>query len=389
VEAGSSGDATSASDGSLDGPATEGIETSTAGDSSGATDAVADVTAPDGSGFDASNDATSDAVAATDASDVTSDALVTTDASDASSADGGAGDGAPSDGAAHDGAAADGDASPCAVTAVYVDAIDGETSGSGTSSSPYKSIARAIVAATTNACITTIRVNPGTYDVANGETFPIVVPPGVALVGDEAAKGIRTSGAVFIDGSGYTTGQLWVAVTPQSGSTVAGFEITAPFPTDAASASPAGVQLPAGISNVTIRNCTLTGNEEAGIFINGGTNIEVTGNVATNNGLGLYVGDNGTAKFEANSVTSNIYGVELDTGGGDLGGGALASAGGNTLSCNTSFDLWTTASGVFAENDAWDHVSPTVSPDGGTADIFTTGTTPNTMGATLAVSPCP
>ncbi len=175
-----------------------------------------------------------------------------------------------------------------------------------------------------NGCVTTVQVNPGTYDVANGETFPLALPAGVAFIGDEAQKGNDSTAPVFIRGGGWTTGSTWVGVIPGSGSTIAGFEITAPFPADASSASPEGIV------------------------------------------LGIYFGG-GSAKIESNVVTANIYGVELDTSGADLGGGALSSAGLNTLSCNTSNDLWLSVSGVFAENDAWDHVPPIQVVDAGQA----------------------
>ena len=75
-----------------------------------------------------------------------------------------------------------------------------------------------------------------------------------------------------------------------------------------------------------------------------------------------------------------------------MGGGAFASVGLNTFSCNEQ-NLWTTASGVSAANNYWDHVPPTVIHGEGHADIFTPAfwvlTLPTTTGAMLATPNCP
>src|SRR6267378_1737277 len=71
----------------------------------------------------------------------------------------------------------------------YVNASTGsDTNNNGTqSSSPFKTIRKAMSVATRSG--TTVQVAAGLYDVANGETFPITVPAGVLLIGDEVNKG--------------------------------------------------------------------------------------------------------------------------------------------------------------------------------------------------------
>src|SRR6266853_2522722 len=69
----------------------------------------------------------------------------------------------------------------------YVSALAGSDTNPGTQSSPFKTITHGMRVATKNG--TTVRVASGAYNVANGETFPIVVPAGVLLIGDETNKG--------------------------------------------------------------------------------------------------------------------------------------------------------------------------------------------------------
>src|SRR4051794_17309999 len=137
---------------------------------------------------DAGMDA-SDARYAIDASADAGDARMdATDAGYATDAkDGGAVDG---DAGARDGPA-DALTEPCAVTEVYVDAIHGGDSADGSAATPYKTITNAIIVAAADTCIATIFVSPGTYDVVNGEVFPLRIPPNVSLIGDEANKGLR------------------------------------------------------------------------------------------------------------------------------------------------------------------------------------------------------
>ncbi len=351
-------------------------------DASGQQDASPDASTsagPDSATDSGSDSGTGDGGGAADASSA-ADAADATDAANAADAPEASG-----------GDASDGG---CRVAQVFVDAVNGLDSNAGTSPLPYKTIGKAVATATGNACIKTIRASAGSYDTANGETFPLTLPSGVALIGDEANKGNAASAQVLIHGGGASYGGLWTPLVAPTGSTLAGLVITAtPPPADAGSASAAGIVTVQSTTNITVRNCTLTGNTFVGLYMRDTTNAAVTGNVVTANGTGLYmlstVSPGCSAKIESNVITLNVYGAEFDSPGGDLGGGALSSAGLNTLSCNTKYDLAVYASGIFAENDAWDHVPPVLNADASTSDIHASSTPPTTTGATLAASPCP
>ncbi|EKT88548.1 LIC10774 family surface protein [Leptospira santarosai] len=285
----------------------------------------------------------------------------------------------------------------------YVDALSGKNSNPGTSLAPYKTITYAV-----SQPGNTIYVAPGIYNEALGETFPIRIPAGMNLIGNESGKGIeskvkggnsgysgtgilRNEGPTLIFGVGVVSTGLAdsAALTLGNNSTVAGFTITSPGP------YPGGVTLsavhvpgaPSGvsyvISGITIRNNTLTGTVGgAGIYINfsnqAGTGNIISGNTIVSNYFGIYNHYSNTViKVENNLISQNKSGISLIANtdfntNADLGGGSTGSVGNNTITCNEFYDLSTSTSNtiiLYAKNNHWDHTPPTVLMTGGAADI--------------------
>ena len=69
---------------------------------------------------------------------------------------------------------------------LYVNPSTGNDGASGSQSTPFKTITRAIQQATAGS---SIRLMPGTYSKATGEVFPLVIPSNITIVGDESQKG--------------------------------------------------------------------------------------------------------------------------------------------------------------------------------------------------------
>jgi hypothetical protein len=252
-----------------------------------------------------------------------------------------------------------------------VNTSTGNDSNPGTSASPFKTITRALSFAVGR---DTVFVKPGTYSV--GETFPLQVPAGVNLIGDEPNRGASTGAPVKIAGN----------VTMGANSTLAGFTVT--------TSTGSGVTL--ATANVAVRNNTITGNNtNIAVLVSSSTNHLIALNAITNNAsIGIYSATAATGKVENNTITGNQFiGIEYDAAGGDLGGGSFGSVGNNILSCNTNTDFWTNIAGtVNANNNKWDHVPPTQSSTalGNGLDLyFSTATTVTTAGAALAPNPCP
>src|SRR6266853_776291 len=277
----------------------------------------------------------------------------------------------------------------------YVSALAGSDTNPGTQSSPFKTITHGMRVATKNG--TTVRVAYGAYNVANGETFPIIVPAGVLLIGDETSKGGGSTPTSIVGGGGQAPGVtagFGVALLPGTGSTIAGFTITNDNP---ALSGRYGLFL--SNSSVTLRNNTIIGaTHRAGVYVDASTNHMITGNRIVDNGSssagsGLTFGKGGSgSKVENNVITGNGFGVEYDVAGGDLGGGSAGSAGENVISCNTQNNLVSFAPSaitITAASNMWDHAPPTRGSSSGN-DIFDSSgsATIDAIPAALTSNPC-
>jgi hypothetical protein len=280
----------------------------------------------------------------------------------------------------------------------YVDARNGNDLATGSLDDPLKTITQALSLATDG---DSIRVLPGLYDAANGEAFPLMVPAGVSVFGDEANKGSGEDSTMVVGGGLVGGTNQSAAFRPESNTLIAGFRVTnavetpeAPFPHGIM----VGIVGPPTANNVTIRNNTLTRNGAAGAMLLASSGHSVTGNVSVDNnrsGLWFQVGDATNSVVENNVLTGNVYGIELSflTTAPDCGGGASGSVGANVVSCNILDVMVFESPGlaVSAANNLWDHVPPTE----GTANNFdvaiigSDGAVVNAAGAKLAQPGCP
>ncbi|MDH4038698.1 MAG: DUF1565 domain-containing protein [Candidatus Krumholzibacteria bacterium] len=103
----------------------------------------------------------------------------------------------------------------------YVNQATGSDANSGSAGSPWKTISHAV--ATADSMIT-IRVAPGTYNTASGETFPITMKEGQRLIGDVANKGAGTTPTLIQGEAAYTLGMMeGTAVIGADDTHIAGF----------------------------------------------------------------------------------------------------------------------------------------------------------------------
>lgn len=302
----------------------------------------------------------------------------------------------------------------------YVDALAGDDSNPGTSLAPYRTITYAV-----SQPGKTIYVAPGTYDEALGETFPIKIPVGMNLIGNESGKGIETEqnsgytgaginpneGPTLILGGGLIapgSSTNYTTLTLRNNSTIAGFTITNPKPLYSGNNTAVEVfgELSGIVTGTTIRNNTLTGTVGgAGILVSSfnhpaSTGNTISGNTITSNYYGInYHFSSAAIKVENNLISRNLWGIAIATNTNvnpsmDLGGGSTGSNGNNTISCNTKYDLRAPVPNtvtLYAKNNHWDHIPPTVAvlTTDGNADIFN----PSnffifTSGMSLAAAPC-
>lgn len=96
-------------------------------------------------------------------------------------------------------------ASPSPIAGYYVDPVKGSDSNNGTSpTTAFKTITKAlaVVKKSTTAPLT-ISLSSGNYSTKSGESFPLVIPKGVSLVGSNYGRSVLKGS--FINGNGEDT----------------------------------------------------------------------------------------------------------------------------------------------------------------------------------------
>jgi parallel beta-helix repeat protein len=212
---------------------------------------------------------------------------------------------------------------PTSATVIYVNPETGvDTSGVGTSANaPYKTITFALRQAQPG---TIIQLAPGNYNNESGETFPLILNPGISLRGDESSKGQ----AILITGGGAYVSRTFagqnITILANDNTTVAGLTVANP------NQRGTGVWVESG--RPTIKNNTFTNSNREGIFVTGTSNPQVENNLFVQNqgngisiastaqgeirnnifqdtGFGLAIGGNSTPLVEGNQIIQNQDGL--------------------------------------------------------------------------------
>jgi len=212
----------------------------------------------------------------------------------------------------------------------------------------------------------------GRYDGDSGETFPLVIPAGVRLVGD----GVTSTGFPMTQIGGVNSGVIVLG----AGATIEQLFIDHPGAVtgDCVVAAQGGT-----IKSDIITNCV------NGVNVSGGSGLVVSGTLLVGNRTGLNVAAAAqNLRVEQSVVANNQNGIVTLTTI-DLGGGPSGSPGGNTIACNTGVDL--TATGDFAisaTNSFWDGgATPTRGCGAGDDICLLSGATIDLTGAQPAMCP--
>ena len=188
-------------------------------------------------------------------------------------------------------------------TVIYVNPATGaDTTGAGaTAAAPYKTITFALSQAQAG---TVIQLAPGTYNQQSGETFPLLLKPGVTLRGDEATKGQT----VQIIGGGFYTSRTFarqdITILADNGTTIAGVSVTNP------NTRGTGVWIES--SNPLITNNTFTKSVRDGVFVTGTGNPKIEGNIfVQNTGNGISVTKNAQGEIRNNLFQDTGFGIAI------------------------------------------------------------------------------
>lgn len=194
---------------------------------------------------------------------------------------------------------------PATAAAIYVNPATGadRAGGGATSSAPYKSISFALSQAQPGAVI---QLAPGTYNQQSGETFPLLVKPGVTLRGDEASKGQ----GILITGGGLYTSRFFarqdITILAEQDTTIAGVTVTNP--------NSRGTAVWVESTNPIIKNSTFTNSVREGVFVTGTGNPKIESNLfVQNKGNGISI-----TKTAQGEIRNNLF---QDTGFGLAIGG--------------------------------------------------------------------
>ncbi|NET48060.1 MAG: DUF1565 domain-containing protein [Merismopedia sp. SIO2A8] len=206
---------------------------------------------------------------------------------------------------------------------IYVDGNNGDDSWAGTVAAPYRTLTHALSQAIAG---TLISVAPGTYSTEVGEQFPLMVPPGVGVVGDRQISPTSSSASstetpttaqasananspdVKLLGGGIfespALGPQSVTIVLDHNSILRGVTIT--NPTDRGT----GVWIET--ATVTLRNCQLIHcHREGGIVATGG-NLMMTDCIVEDNGIsGLLFLQNGHGTIQHNTFRQTGYGIAI------------------------------------------------------------------------------
>jgi len=187
------------------------------------------------------------------------------------------------------------------VATLYVNPDTGNDANTGSRPSPLKSITSALKQAKAS---TIIQLASGTYSTANGEVFPLTIPPGVLVVGNEANKGQE----MIISGSGEyqspSFGVQNITFLLLSDASLLGVTVINP------AAKGTGVWIESSIptvANSTFKNCT-----REGIFITGNAKPGIVDNLFINNKVcGLVIAKNSKGEVLRNVFENNALGIAI------------------------------------------------------------------------------
>lgn len=187
------------------------------------------------------------------------------------------------------------------IATLYVNPVTGNDANTGMRGTPFKSLTHALRRTPTPAII---RLAPGTYNAANGERFPLVIPEGVMVVGNETNKGL----GIVINGSGdydsLTFGIQSVTLTLLDDASLLGVTVTNP--------APKGTGVWIESTSPIVANNTLTNCGREGIFVTGTAKPLIRDNAIARNGSGgLVFAKASKGEFLRNLVRKNPIGLAI------------------------------------------------------------------------------
>ncbi|WP_066426383.1 S-layer homology domain-containing protein [Anabaena sp. 4-3] len=189
---------------------------------------------------------------------------------------------------------------PTPITTVYVNPITGKDTHTGSRQSPLKTILQALKVSPP----VIIQLAPGNYNSASGERFPLIIPDGVTVIGNETNKG----GGIVISGSGEyqspSFGVQNVTLLLLNNSSLRGVTVTNPV------TKGTGVWIESTRPNIAHNTFTQCSRE--GVFISGTAKPVIIDNVFVQNAAsGLFMARNSKGEVLRNVFQKQPLGIVL------------------------------------------------------------------------------
>ncbi|MGE5660444.1 MAG: DUF1565 domain-containing protein [Actinomycetota bacterium] len=184
---------------------------------------------------------------------------------------------------------------------LYVNPGTGSDSAAGSQSAPFKTITQALSQATAG---TTIQLAAGTYNAASGEQFPLQIPQGVKVVGNESNRG----SSIVIQGSGKfvspTAAGQNVTVLMDQGAELRGVTVT--------NGDIRGTGVWIESVAATVASCTLTKCKREGVFATGTAQPSILSSVfVSNDAAGVIMAKSAKGEVRSNTFQNTGYGISL------------------------------------------------------------------------------
>ncbi|MGK7909955.1 MAG: DUF1565 domain-containing protein [Synechococcus sp.] len=191
--------------------------------------------------------------------------------------------------------------SPTNVRTLYVNPTVGNDGGTGSADAPLRSITAALRQASTG---TVIQLSPGTYSSDTGEVFPLRLPSGVVLRGDESIYG---AGYDIVGGGDFispTMARQSITILPQDGAEIRGISVR--------NEGRRGYAVWTESTSPIVEHNTFTGSVHDGVFLAGASAATISGNRFYRNGAnGISVLGTSTPTIVGNLIQETGYGIAI------------------------------------------------------------------------------
>jgi parallel beta-helix repeat protein len=189
------------------------------------------------------------------------------------------------------------------VATIYVNPVTGNDANAGSRLAPLKTISRAIETAKSKSPAM-IRLTPGTYSTVSGEKFPLIIPQGIILVGNESNQG---QGIIITGNGDYNSpsfGSQNITLLLLDNASLLGITVM--------NGTVKGTGVWIESTNPTLANNTFTNCGREGLFISGNAKPLITDNIfIQNNAGGIVIARNSKGELLRNTFQKNGLGLAI------------------------------------------------------------------------------